>query len=203
MANISAAAKIAILFIRPFRSYLDGYNLINRIRPSIEKNVQDRLDFVIAQLQGTDLFDAQMAAQKELFHRMVMRILDNYQKSYESILPSYIDSLTLQIENELKNKYTQEELSSLFEKLSDPLVIKLLSNYDVFAILKKTEIQMDFDLQMLMLEQSLNFKDDPKMKDLLLDYKNKFFYDQDKNNKGYHDEDYFDEPDEDDTEDKK
>jgi hypothetical protein len=203
MTNISAASKIAILFVRPFRSYLDGYNLISKIRPSIEKSVKERLDYVVAQLQSSNLYSPQVDGQKELFHRMVMRILDSYQKSYETILPNYIDSLTVLLENELRSKYSEHELVQLSEKLNDPIVAGLLQNYDIFAILKKTEIQMDFDLQLMLLEQSVNFKDDPQLQDMLLEYKNKFFYDEGKYDKGFTDEDYFDEPDEDDTDDKK
>jgi hypothetical protein len=106
--------------------------------------------------------------------------------------------VTIEIENELKLSYSSKELDELYNLLSSPLLQKLLGNNLLFGILKRTELQIDFELQMKFLENLGNYQTDTKIQDFLTDYQNKFK----KQNPNYwgerNDSDYYDDDDEND-----
>lgn len=153
MAQISVASKIAILFVRPFRNYLDGYNLIEGMRSQLEKNMRERVDKLMQVLQENSLAkETLFVEQKNFFIRLCMNILDQYEKSYESILPSIIDNLTVEIEKELNAQFTQEELTQIYSILQEPLIQKFITNQKIFAILKACEHKMDYEMQLQFME---------------------------------------------------
>lgn len=179
MSNLSPAAKIAIAFIRPFRSYLDGYALIKNKRTEIEEKINEKIDYIIDDFQhitqgvSNESHTDKNDVQKKILYQFSMLILDKYDKSYDALLPSLIDNLTVELENELNKNYTQQELVELEKLVSNPVLIALLGNKKLFGLLKECEIRMDLELQMQMIESVMKTNKE-NIDQILSDYKFKF-----------------------------
>ena len=196
MSTITTAAKIAIHFIRPFRSYLDGYALVKDRRPILEQNLKERMDTLLDEFKFfyPDATADQLTYKSEFFKEISKLVLDRYEKSYDAILPKMIDSLTTSIENLLKNNYTEDELKELEVLLANPVMKKLLSDATIFRLLKDCELQMDYEIQLQMFNTMMGNGNGEKLQQIISELKNK--YDKNADNRGY---DQFYEDDEDDT----
>ena len=180
MSNISTAARVAIAFIRPFRSYLDGYALIRNKRSSIEEKFKKRMDEVIDNLRksGYKVEENEVSFQKDFFFKISLYMLDKYEKSYDSILPYFIDELTIALEKELKNNFSENELEALSVLLENPVFVKLLMNKNIFALLKDCEVRMDQEIQLQIMESMLDMQNYNITK-IIDDLKKKYNYEQD------------------------
>jgi len=145
MGNISLASKVAIAFIRPFRSYLDGQILIKNSRKELEDSFKSRLEEHAARAKINH------PEQEENISRNIRnlilintRILDSYDVSYEKVLPNFVEDLTSILEQELNKSFSQEELSELILLLEKPLMHRLLSNTVLFGALKKCELELEY-----------------------------------------------------------
>jgi hypothetical protein len=196
MSKISLASKIAIAFIRPFRSYLDGYALIKNRRGNMEENMKIRMDDIIEEYKTIypDADLKKMDLRRDFYYEVSKMILDRYEKSYDEILPKLIDSLTVSIENNLKSKFTEEELMEIEKIVSNPIMLKLLNDKDVFGLLKDCELKMDYEIQMQLLGSMMGSENSLKIQEIISELQNK--YDFNKDNTQYEDF-YEDEDDED------
>ena len=198
MSNISTASKIAIAFIRPFRAYLDGYALVKDKRSSIEDNFKKRMDDVVGNLRdaGYKVEDNEISIHKNLFFKLSVYMLDKYEKSYDTVLPHFIDTLTINIENKLKEVFSENELEELLMLVNNPVFMKLLGEKHIFALLKDCEVQMDQEIQFQIMESMLDMNN-TNISKIVDEFKNKFKYD-DQNDDFFnseHDNDFWDDDD--------
>ena len=70
-------------------------------------------------------------------------IFNHYETSYEEILLSIIDELTIELEKEIKISFSDEEIKQLLLLVNNPFMQKLLSNTIIFSSLKKFEIKLE------------------------------------------------------------
>jgi len=181
MSKISLASKIAIAFIRPFRSYLDGYALIKNRRGNMEENMKIRMDDIIEEYKTIypDADLKKMDLRRDFYYEVSKMILDRYEKSYDEILPKLIDSLTVSIENNLKSKFTEEELMEIEKIVSNPIMLKLLNDKDVFGLLKDCELKMDYEIQMQLLGSMMGSENSLKIQEIISELQNKYDYNKD------------------------
>jgi hypothetical protein len=157
MSKISPASRLAILFIRPFRSYLDGLLLIKESGSSLENDIKNNLDIVIESLQKyyPQYDQSRIEYLKECLFNMSMKMLKNHNKAYDSILPKIIEDLTIAIEAEINKSFSTQEIEEIIEIAQKPIIKKLLSNQIIFGLLKKYEIEADYQSNLRNYQDSL------------------------------------------------
>lgn len=167
MAKISLASKVAIAFIRPFRSYLDGRVLIKESRKQIEDDLKDRMeDFAAkAKKQNPNINEKRIEYAKDCLIAVNMQMINAYEPSYVKILPNVIEELTIALETELKKDFTPAELAEVVEAVEKPAMQKLLANIMLFGVLKKCEMELEHKLRMEVFESSLGSQSLNNMKD--------------------------------------
>jgi hypothetical protein len=176
---ISLASKIAIAFLRPYRSYLDGMNDMQNKRKEIEKSLQEKSDAIAeaAKKLNPKLSEQRLEYAKEGFMAINMHLFDSYNKCYGEVLPEIIELLTNDLERELKDSFSQDELKRIVEILKDESVQKLLSNKKLFSVLKQSEILLEHKMRIRTLENSSNLSGVDKISEILSDLRNKHHID--------------------------
>jgi len=174
---------------------LDGYALIKNRKKHIEDNLSDKINTLVEDLQNYlgHIDQSKADSQKSALFRLSMLMLDRYEKSYDTILPVLIDSLTVEIEKELKKNFSEQELIELDILIQNPIITKLIQNKNVFAVLKSCEIKMDMELHLQLLESLTKVDISSNFNDILDEYNKNMGKD-----KSMYDEYYFDEEDNDD-----
>lgn len=172
MSRISLASRLAISFIRPFRSYLDGYILIKESKSKIQEDLKERLDTVAHGIKNInpDLDENKINYAKNYLLTMNLNLLENYDKSYENVLPEVIDELTVSLEKEILNSFSEKEIEKLTDIINDPLVKKLLSNKQIFRLLKNCEIDMNYKLGLETIESTISSNNLEKIRSIFEDF---------------------------------
>jgi hypothetical protein len=176
MSRISLASRLAISFIRPFRSYLDGYMLIKDSKPKLEEDLKDRIESIAssAKKMNPGMDGNRIDYAKDCMFAINMQLLANYDKSYEKVLPDVINNLTISLEKEMISSFSEQEIERLTDMLSDPLMKKLLSNKNIFGLLKKCELDMDYRLRMKTLESVISTNNIEKIRETFTNLKKKW-----------------------------
>lgn len=136
MNNISPERKVAIAFIRVFRSNLD-----ETIRPSSLPLNSSYADQSIRILFGnlTSPPADVVSALRMLFNEINIDLLNHLDQIYDSILPDTISSAMNDLEIWFRQSFTENELNSLAEVIANEAVMKLLSKSEPFEILKRAK----------------------------------------------------------------
>ena len=121
MSGISLASKLAIAFIRPFRSYIDGYMLIKQSKPELEQELKDRMENLAKQAKehSSHVDEKRIEYAKECMIAMNLQFLSSYDKNYEEVLPTVIEELTLSLEKEIRSSFSEEDIEKLLESEGD------------------------------------------------------------------------------------
>lgn len=177
--SISFASKIAIAFLRPYRAYLDGANDMSKKRKEIEKSLKEKSESIVdaAKQINPNFSESRLEYAKEGFLAINMHLFDSYNKCYVEVLPEVVELLTSDLETELKESFSQEELKRLVEILKDEAVQKLLSNKKLFSVLKQSEILLEHKMRIKTLENSSNLGGIDKISEILSDLRNKHHID--------------------------
>lgn len=172
MSFISNSSKIAIAFIRPFRSYLDGRFCFKNNRKEIEEEIRDKMDSIVeaAKEIRPDISEEKLQKAKDYMVDVSFRFLDTNNISYEKIMPQFLDSLTVNIEKEINSSFTKEEIDELTNLLSNKTFQKLINNNKLFFYLKSCETEMEHKMRMsiyddmkeMMPEYNMDIFDDKK-----------------------------------------
>ena len=173
--SISWASKLAIAFIRPFRSYVDGYSLFKGEKAQVEADIRAKIDAIAenAKSRNPDIDEEKLEYTKDCLIAINMKLIDSYDKSYGDILTEVLDKLTVDLEFEIKNSFSGEEQQSLIELVSNPVFQKLLQNQKLFGLLKKSELDLEYKLRLKTIVDISSNKGVEEMKNLLRDLKNK------------------------------
>jgi hypothetical protein len=184
MSNISLASKVAIAFLKPFRSYLDGRNKILEKRKDIEQEVREKTDLIAESTKkyNPHISEERLAYAKEGFIAINMHLVDTYDKCYDKVLPEVIDLLTMDLEKELKKSFTNDELRHLIDILADPALKKLLENKDLFGLLKKCEFLLEHKLKLQTMYSSVEPEEIVKITDMLRGLRDRFNIKDDREN---------------------
>ena len=175
MGDISLASRLAICFVRPFRSYLDGHMLISTPKEQREKDLREKMNqkAEAAKQQYPNIDPRRIDYAKEGMIATNLHFINYHESSYEEVLPSIIDELTLELEKEITASFTQEEIEQLLVLVSNPVMKKLLSNTVLFGSLKKFEIELEQKIRDKMYASLLGEALD-KMKETFADLKKKY-----------------------------
>jgi len=154
MSKISLASRLAISFIRPFRYYLDGSMIIKESKQKYEEDMRNVIDKMAENAQKINPhIDAKnVNYTKESALAINMQMFSNYNKSYEKILPDVIEGLTISLEKEIANSFSDQEMERIIDILTDPVISKLVNNKKIFGLLKAYEIEMDSRLKIKTLQ---------------------------------------------------
>jgi len=173
--SISWASKLAIAFIRPFRSYVDGYSLFKGEKVQVEADIRAKIDTIAenARSRNPDIDEEKLEYTKECLIAINMKLIDSYDKSYGDILTEVLDNLTIDLESEIKNSFNGEEQEKLIELVSNPVFQKLLQNQKLFGLLKKSELDLEYKLRLKTMVDISSTKGVEEMKNLLRDLKKK------------------------------
>jgi len=173
MNKISLASRVAIAFIRPYRSYLDGYILIKESKDDIEKNIRTKMDTFAENAKRTnpEADENKIDYARDCMIAINVQMLDVFDPSYTKVLPSVIEDLTVALENELKKNFTEQELEEILEAIDKPSMQKLLANTILFGLLKKYEAEIEYRLRMKIFEDTLSGQNLIKMKKMLRELK--------------------------------
>lgn len=190
--SISWASKLAIAFIRPFRSYVDGYSLFKGEKAQVEADIRAKIDSVVeaAKSRNPDIDEEKLEYTKDCLIAINMKLIDSYDKSYGDILTEVLDRLTIDLESEIKSSFNGEEQQKLMELISSPVFQKLLQNQKLFGLLKKSELDLEYKLRLKTMVDISSTKGVEEMRNLLRDLKKK------RKRKDDEDENDFDFPDE-------
>jgi hypothetical protein len=173
--SISWASKLAIAFIRPFRSYIDGYSLFTSERTKVEANIRARIDAVVenAKNRNPNIDEEELEYTKECLIAINIKLIDSYDKNYGNILIEVLNGLTLDLESEINNSFNAKEQQDLIELISNPTFQKLLQNKKLFSLLKKSELDLEYKLRLKTMVDISDNKGVTEMKNLLRDLKKK------------------------------
>jgi hypothetical protein len=148
--SISSISKLAIAFIRPFRSYIDGYNLFrSEYKSQVEAEIRSKIEDITEAARSIDpnIDEEKLKYTKECLISINMKLMENYNKNYSGVLAEILEKLTLELEAEIRNSFNIEEQQKLVELVSDPLFQKILQNEKLFGLLKKSELDLEYKLR--------------------------------------------------------
>lgn len=183
MSGISLASKLAIAFIRPFRSYIDGYMLIKQSKPELEQELKDRMEILAKQAKeksNSYVDEKRIEYAKECMIAMNLQFLSSYDKNYEEVLPTVIEELTLSLEKEIKSSFSEEDIEKLVDLVNNPMMKVLLANKNIFSMLKKYEAELDYKLLLKTYESVLGGKGIEDLKAIFNDLKKKHHINDDR-----------------------
>ncbi len=201
MGAISPASRLAICFVRPFRSYLDGHMLISSSKDQLEKDLRDKMEekAEFAKKQYPNIDPRKIDYAKEGMIATNLHFINHHETSYGEVLPTVIDQLTLELEKEITAEFSEEEIEQLLVLANNPLMKKLLSNTVIFGSLKRFEIELELKVREKMYASLLGNALD-KMRDTFADLKKKYNiqdpvdeYTEEPNEDEYNGEDHWDE----------
>lgn len=141
MTAIAPERKVAIAFIRVFRKNLD-----ETIKPSTlpdafgDAQAEQAIRFLFGNLVQPP--PALAERLKELFTEMNVEFLDFMNKSYDTLLPESIISAMSQMEDYLRENFTETELVELAALTENETILKLISGSEVFSILRKERYRL-------------------------------------------------------------
>lgn len=167
MANLSLARKVAVAFIRPFRSYLDGTILLGQKREVLEKDIETRIDALIskAKADNPDIDQRRIEYARNCLLGINLQVLNIYDPSYEKVMPSAIDNLMLSLERELVLSFTDEDLEEVLVAIEKPGMRKLLTNNILFGALRDCEFDIENKMRMAIYDNAINSKTLSHLKD--------------------------------------
>jgi hypothetical protein len=89
-------------------------------------------------------------------------------------LPKIIEDLTIAIEAEINKSFSTQEIEEIIEIAQKPIIKKLLSNQIIFGLLKKYEIEADYQSNLRNYQDSLESNAINSMNKEILDLKKKY-----------------------------
>lgn len=183
---ISDAARIAIAFVRPFRSYLDKYNSVISRKEEFDKYSIAKIDNMfsvftnkIDQDKINNIKQKTVEANRKLFER--------YESSYKTILVEVIDNLLIELEKEINITFSKEEQRELCQLLNNTVFLKLIESNKLFSLLKNSEINIEYKLLCLYNEFINSEEFILDLKDTLNDLGNQAFREKDFEDNGFDD----------------
>lgn len=158
MPNISISSKIAIAFVRPYRSYLEGKKFLNKDKRQIEETMRAKLDQIIEQAVSLNpsVDMEELIQSREALVAANMQLFESHDPTFDKIFPAILEDLIVCLEKELKEKFTEKELAEIYECIENPSMKKMLSNTTLFGFLKSHEIELEYKLKIAIVEQALN-----------------------------------------------
>lgn len=171
--SISWASKLAIAFVRPFRSYVDGYSLFKGEKSQVEADIRARIDTVVenAKARNPNIDKKALEHAKECFIAINMKLIDSYDKSYGDVLTEILNKLMIDLESEIKSSFSGEEQQKLVDIVSNPVFQKLLQNEKLFGLLKKSELDLEYKLRLKTMIDISSSDGAEEMKNILRDLK--------------------------------
>lgn len=155
---MSPERRISISLIKVIRRYIDN-------KYPFEKNMSSKLLDVFVQeifVEAEDNADFQNKEEKDIFHyiseelskdikNIVLRynekITDCIKKYYEISIIKYIGEIMEDIENTLKNNFSQEELIEISQVIDKDSVNKFINSFLVVDCIQKHFYKMNLDIQ--------------------------------------------------------
>lgn len=176
MPNIPLVSRLAISFIRPFRSYLDGSLMFFESKKGEESTTEEKISDIVDSIAkiNPSIEPDKIAYMKECMLAMNTQMIFSYNKSYEDILPDVIEDLTISLEKEIENSFSEKEIESLIELINNPLMKKLITNKKIFGILKKCEINLDYNMRIKTLDSLFGSEGIEEIKNVLARFRKKY-----------------------------
>lgn len=173
--SISWASKLAIAFIRPFRSYIDGYNLFRGEKSQVEADIRNKMNIVAENAKSLNphVNEEEIEHNKECLIAINMKLIDSYNKNYGDLLSEVLDNLTVELESEIKKSFNKEEQKEIVEIVSSPVFQKLLLNEKLFGLLKKTELDLEYKLRLKTMVDVSSAKNSEDINSLIRNFKKK------------------------------
>ncbi len=138
MPNISLESKVAIGFIKPYRKFLD--KRANYLSPEAMSNLEKSLDSFADILISQKLFgEFDREKIKEKLLCSYKSFAKEMVKRYEECCPLILDQLIVDIENVVKENFSESEKEELLSMFNNDLTKRLLLETKFFDVIDKAE----------------------------------------------------------------